>query len=96
MKYDPIGIGTRALNARKNKNMAQTEISEALDISQAAYSKFENGTYDMPLSKLLKLCDYLNISLFWLVGDNNLPQLTDAERLELDNYIKFLIIKRNI
>jgi transcriptional regulator with XRE-family HTH domain len=95
VKYDPVAIGARALSARENKNVTQTEISEALGISQATCSKFENGTYDMPLSKLIKFCNYLNISLLWLVGDNSLPQLTDKERLELENYIKFIISKRN-
>ncbi|HWT74335.1 MAG TPA: helix-turn-helix transcriptional regulator [Mobilitalea sp.] len=95
MKYDSLTIGARALSARNNKNITQTELSEHLGISQATISKFENGTSDIPSSKLFELCNYLGISLFWLVGDNSLPQLTDTERLELENYIKFIISKRN-
>jgi transcriptional regulator with XRE-family HTH domain len=95
MKYEPLAIGNRVLNVRNSKNVTQLELSEVLGISQATYSKFENGIYDMPLSKLLILCDYLDISLLWLVGDNSLPQLTDTERLDIENYIKFIISKRN-
>jgi transcriptional regulator with XRE-family HTH domain len=94
MKYNAYEIGLRAYNARHNKNMNQAEISEALGIGQSSYSRFETGQGELPLSKIIELCDYLGITVSWLVGENNIPQLTDNERLELENYKNYLISKR--
>jgi transcriptional regulator with XRE-family HTH domain len=95
MEYDAFSIGMRALSLRENKYMKQTEISKALGIHQATYSKFENGRYDMPISEFIKLCNYLDVSVSWMVGENNLPYLTESERIELDKFIKYLINKRS-
>jgi transcriptional regulator with XRE-family HTH domain len=95
MKYDAYAIGMRAFSARENKKMKQTEISKVLGIHQATYSKFENGRYDMPVSQLIKLCNHLDISVSWLIGENSLPYLTDIERLELDKFLNYLVNKRN-
>lgn len=95
MKYDSFEIGIRAFNARENKNMKQTELSQALGIHQATYSKFENGRYDMPLSQVIKLCDYLDMPVSWLVGENPLlNDLTNDELLEVMKFIKFVKSKR--
>jgi transcriptional regulator with XRE-family HTH domain len=95
MKYDAFAIGMRALNVREDKKIIQYEISQALGIHQATYSKFENGRYDMPISEIIKLCDYLDIQVSWLIGENGLPYLTENERIELDKFLKYLISKRN-
>lgn len=95
MQYDAYKIGNRARDARENKNMIQFELSEALGIHQATYSKFENGRYDMPISELIKLCDYLDISVAWLIGENTLPYLDVNERIELNKFLKHLMSKRN-
>ena len=94
MKQDSIAIGNRAYEARKIKGLKQHEISSVLGIHQATYSKFELGQYDMPLSQVVKLCEILDISVSWLINENIIPQLTDSECLELENYKKYLISKR--
>lgn len=92
--YDRIAIGNRAYSARTNKNIKQSEMGEALNIHQSTYSKFENGRYDIPLSELIKLCNYLDISMSWLIGEN-ITQLTENEFIELEQYRRYLINKRN-
>lgn len=95
MEYNAIEIGNRAYEARRNKKLKQREISAVLGIHQATYSKFELGQYDMPISQIIKLCDMLDISVSWLIGETIVPDLTDKERLELEIYKKFLIMRRN-
>jgi transcriptional regulator with XRE-family HTH domain len=90
---DRIAIGNRAYAARTNRNLKQVDVSEELGIHQSSYSKFENGRYDMPLTELIKLCNYLNISVSWLLGETSID-LTDFEAIELEEYKKFLINKR--
>ena len=94
VEYDGIAIGNRAYTARNNKNLKQKTISAELGIHQATYSKFELGQYDIHLSELIKLCEILDISISWLLGSDSVPQLTDSECLELENYKKYLIGKR--
>lgn len=94
MNYDAYTVGRRACAMRKNKNIKQTEISEMLDIGQSTYSRFENGEGDLPLSKVFKLCDYLGITVSWLVGEK-ISKLTEQESTELEQYKNYLISKRN-
>jgi transcriptional regulator with XRE-family HTH domain len=94
MVYNGIAIGNRAFEARKSKGLKQREISTALGIHQATYSKFELGQYDMPLSQVIKLCNILDVSVPWLIGVDIIPDLTDKERLELENYKNYLVSKR--
>lgn len=91
VEYDGVAIGNRAYTARNNKNLKQKAISAELGIHQATYSKFELGQYDIHLSELLKLCEILDISASWLIGENSIPQLTDMERLELEKYKNYLL-----
>jgi len=62
-----VDIGDRAYSARVNKRIKQEHLSESLGIAQSSYSRFENGTYDMPITKIMELCDLLDISVMWLL-----------------------------
>jgi len=94
MKFDAYETGLRAYNARISLSKKQSDISESISISQAKYSRFESGKCDMPLSDVVKLCDYLGISISWLVGEPYEPGLTDQERVELEKFKNYLIGKR--
>jgi len=94
MKYDEIAIGNRAYIARKSKNLKQIELSNALGMHQATYSKFENGRYDISLSELVKLCSFLDVPITWLLGVDIIAGFTDSECLELEKFKKYLISLR--
>jgi transcriptional regulator with XRE-family HTH domain len=71
MEYDIKEIGERAYQARTRQHIKQTLVSDAIDIPQSTYSRFENGLYDLQITKILKLCDTLNVDILWLLyGDN--------------------------
>lgn len=94
MVYDKIAIGNRACEARNNKNLKQKEVSDAIGIHQTTYSKFENGLHKLDIEQLINLCDLLDISVAWLIGENSLPELTVRECQEIDDFTNFLISKR--
>ena len=49
---------------RKDYKISQSEISEALQISRATLSSFENGRgVDIGFKKVLQICDYLGYEL---------------------------------
>lgn len=72
MYYDSIKVvmalfdKIRAL--REDNDLTQEKISQILSCSQRAYSHYENGTRQIPIEALIKLADYYNVSLDYLVG----------------------------
>lgn len=61
---DPIKLK----ELRKIHNMRQSELAEALNISQQSVSRYENGRHYPDLSLLIQIADYFNVPLDYLVG----------------------------
>jgi transcriptional regulator with XRE-family HTH domain len=66
-EYDIRDIGERAYRSRTRQHLTQKYISNVIGIAQSTYSSFESGGYDMPISKVITLCDVLGISIEWLI-----------------------------
>lgn len=56
---------------RKEKNMSQEELAELLSVSRQAVSKWESGTGYPETEKLLLISKELNVSLDYLLLDEN-------------------------
>ncbi len=93
--YDRQLTANRIYMARKDKYLKQEDVGNALGIRQSSYSDLETGKRDMTVPELLILADLFDVPIPWLLGTNSIPQLTDKECLEVENYIKYLIAKRN-
>lgn len=61
----------RIRDLREDKDLTQREISEILNCSQRVYSNYERGDLDIPTEILIKLADYYNTSIDYLVGRTN-------------------------
>ena len=57
----------RLKEIREDRDLAQKEIANALNITQQQYSMYELGIRLMPIDKLCLLADYYNVSLDYLV-----------------------------
>ena len=53
---------------REDHDLSQKEVAKILNISQVAYSYYEIGKRNIPLDLLIKLADYYNVSLDYIVG----------------------------
>lgn len=53
---------------RIDADMSQRELSEILHISQRSYSHYETGSRNIPIEMLIRLANYYEISLDYLVG----------------------------
>ena len=53
---------------REDKDLTQQQIANILLCDQSLYSKYERGEREIPLHLLIKLADYYNTSLDYLVG----------------------------
>lgn len=59
---------SRIRNLREDADLTQTEFSSYLHISQRAYSHYENGTRDIPTDILVKIADYYDVSVDYLLN----------------------------
>lgn len=62
---------------RKSKGLTQTEIAKFIGITQNSYSYWENDKVKIDNASILKLADFFDVSVDYLLGRN---ELTPAER----------------
>ena len=58
---------TRIKDLREDNDLTQSQISKILDISQVAYSYYELNRRNIPIEVLIKLADYYNTSVDYLL-----------------------------
>ena len=59
---------------REDRDLSQKEIAAILGMSQTGYSKYETGENDIPTQILIKLAEYYNTSVDYLVGLTDNPK----------------------
>ena len=64
----------RLKDIREDKDITQKEISDFLHIKQNTYSQYENGQRQIPVSILIKLAEYYNTSVDYIL------KLTDEKK----------------
>lgn len=58
----------RIQDLRIDSDLSQKQISEILHISQRSYSHYETGSRNIPVEMLIRLANYYDISVDYLVG----------------------------
>ena len=58
----------RIRDLREDKDMTQTQMAKILSCSQRIYSNYERGDVDIPTDILIKIADYHNVSIDYLLG----------------------------
>ena len=58
----------RIQDLRTDANLSQKQLSEILHISQRSYSHYETGSRNIPVEMLIRLANYYDISVDYLVG----------------------------
>ena len=53
---------------REDRDLTQQELAKFLNISQQAYSHYEVGDREISLDLLIKLANFYNVSLDYIVG----------------------------
>ena len=57
----------RIRDLREDRDMTQTQIAQMLGMSQTGYSKYETGENDIPTQILIKLADFYQVSVDYLL-----------------------------
>lgn len=65
----------RLRELRKGKRMTQIALQMQTGIEQALLSKFENGERIPPTETLLKLADFYNVSIDYILCRTNKPEI---------------------
>ena len=55
-------------NLRKDNNKTQEELAAYLNMTQTNYSKYELGKINIPIEVFIKLADYYDTTVDYLVG----------------------------
>ena len=58
----------RIQDLRTEDDMTQKQLSEILHISQRTYSHYETGSRNIPVEMLIRLANYYDISVDYLIG----------------------------
>ena len=56
---------------REDNDITQKTIAQYLNIAQNTYSQYENGKREIPISMLIKLCQYYHVSSDYILGLSN-------------------------
>ncbi len=63
-----MGIYKRIRDLREDHDKSQKEIAEMLHMHTTVYRRYESGERELPLWAAIKLADYYNVTLDYLVG----------------------------
>lgn len=55
-------------NLREDNDKKQQELADYLHIKQTTYSKYELGKINIPIEMIIKLADYYDVSIDYLLG----------------------------
>ena len=58
----------RIRDLREDKDLTQKQMGEILSCSQRVYSNYERGELDIPTEILIKLADYHNVSVDYILN----------------------------
>ena len=59
---------------REDHDLKQRELADYLNCSQRTYSNYELGHRDIPTEVLIKLANYYNVSIDYLLGQTKNPR----------------------
>ena len=67
----------RIKDMREDHDLSQEEVAQILGIKQTVYSRYERGFQTIPLIHLLTLADHYRVSLDYLTGRTENPNIKE-------------------
>ena len=65
---------------REQHNLSQTDLAKILNISRQSYNFYENEKRDPDTTMLIRIADFFNVSLDYLLGRTNAPSPITQEK----------------
>ena len=60
---------------REDNDLKQKDLAKHLNVSQNTYSQYETGVISITAEMLIKLADYYNVSIDYLLDRTNNPKV---------------------
>ena len=67
----------RIRDMREDRDLTQKKMGEILSCSQRVYSNYERGELDIPTEILIKLANYYDVSVDYILGRTDNPARND-------------------
>ena len=67
----------RIQDLRTDADLSQRQLSEILHISQRSYSHYQTGSRNIPIEMLIRLANYYDISIDYLVGRTDKKEMNE-------------------
>ena len=72
----------RIRDLREDKDLNQTQVARLLNMSQTGYSKYETGENDIPTEVLIKLAEFNNTTIDYLLNQTDNPKRYESKSLK--------------
>lgn len=74
----------RIRELREDSDLPQKYLASFLHIAQNTYSNYENGKREVPISQLIRLAEYYNVNMDYLLGRTDVKEpLPPTKRMPL-------------
>ena len=64
----------RIRDLREDMDLNQTKVAKMLGMSQTGYSKYETGENDIPTNILIKLANFYEVSIDYILNQTDNPK----------------------
>ena len=88
-------IGERIYELRKQKNMSQGDLADALDVSRQTISKWENNSSVPELDKIIRLSELFSISTDFILRGSDASKTVKDEKTETIIKEKTVIVEKS-
>lgn len=82
-------------NLREDKDLKQSDVAKILNVSQVSYGRYELGLSEPSIASLIKLANFYDVSIDYIVGRSNekndfvmIPRSLLDSLLELAKYVE--------
>ncbi len=65
----------RIRELREDHDRTQQEVARFLCVAQNTYSNYENGNREIPVYQLMRLADYYNVNMDFLLGRTDVREM---------------------
>ena len=74
-------LGVRMARLRMKQGLSQSQVAGMLNIAQATYSNYENGSHKIPLEQLQVLASFYKVSYDELLGEPSEQDIFDEKTM---------------
>ena len=74
----------RIKELRELKNIKQSDFARELNVSQGTLSNWERGVHDPDTDSLLKISEFFNISVDYILGKSEIPLPKSIDEIDID------------